>query len=119
MTNRVRVNLFSSDLGNASNGGVSARFKKFALYREHPSEEQVQEDLAAGVCPLLVVHRPNPDVYPPYARPVLDQGGIGPMYGGCIVHASDSRYKDVVGSFHPLKLHDRWESQALYNRLCN
>lgn len=40
---------------------------------------------------------------------------VGPMFGGCFVYSSDSRFASVFGG--PVPLHDRYETPAEYASL--
>lgn len=41
-------------------------------------------------------------------------GSVGPMMGGTYIGTSDSRMRDLTGSFEPIALHDRFETTAQY-----
>lgn len=50
-----------------------------------------------------------------HAEPVKAPDGLPYMAGGCVVYTSDSRFREL--SEYPLSLHDRTESQKLYDLL--
>jgi hypothetical protein len=53
-----------------------------------------------------------------YAVPVDGRdtaGMVGPMFGGNFVYSSDSRFRRVCP--YPIPVHDRWETQELYDSL--
>lgn len=53
-----------------------------------------------------------------YAVPVDGRdtaGMVGPMFGGNFVYSSDSRFRRVCK--YPIPVHDRWETQELYDSL--
>jgi hypothetical protein len=118
-TMRLSVTLYKPQgYPDSSNGGVSTQYDRFALYSERPSDEQLAEDIAVGVCSLLLDKRENLPWAGPIAVPIHQpKGGIGEMFGGCYVGATDSRFREMVGDRRPIPLHDRWESQSTYNRL--
>jgi len=49
--------------------------------------------------------------------PGVRPGVIGPMYGGTIADTSDSRWREAVGGYHGLPIHDRYETVATYDAL--
>ena len=50
-------------------------------------------------------------------QPAKRAGMIGPMYGGTIADTSDSRWREAVGGYHGLPIHDRFESSSQYAAL--
>ncbi|MDQ3833248.1 MAG: hypothetical protein M3315_06375 [Actinomycetota bacterium] len=100
---------------NASNGGISTRSTLFTLYA---SREAFKADKTADPEQSLVVVTRNfgsgPYIHAePVSRP---EGKIGPMAGGCFVYTCDSRYREHVCEY-PIPLHDRFETQELYDCL--
>ena len=50
-----------------------------------------------------------------YAAPLVHESGkCGPMFGGNFIYTSDSRLADAMGTTtsEPVKVHDRYETQA-------
>jgi hypothetical protein len=52
--------------------------------------------------------------YPPYST---NAGSVGWMMGGNFVYTSDSRFKEYFGTSQPIPVHDRQETQEVYNAL--
>lgn len=112
----ISIQLFRNDLGDCTNGGVSAppnaEGKIFVVFDEavrrgnYHLEECKDDDRI--VC-LKVVRRNVGGEYlhlePMFGTP---QGQAGPMFGGNYGGSSDSRFADV--SRYPLPIHDRWDT---------
>ena len=102
--------LRNADLGNCTNGGVSAKYNSFIL-----TGEGVPEIFKPGNdCPeLKLVYRPGINYY--HAEPVEGrwENSIGWMFGGNYITSSDSRFPNR----YPIPIHDRQETQAQYDTL--
>jgi hypothetical protein len=105
MTNRgILCSILQPKHGNCSNDGISARVESVVLLRvtdgpfepspTHPGVRLVER---RGLPTIAVPVEPGPE------------GWIGPMFGGCWIYTSDSRF-----GCSPIALHDRYESPALY-----
>ena len=102
----------SKDIGNCSNGGISSYCDKVVLVGEGiPEIFEANESRPA----VKIVHRVigGRDYY--HAEPVepCPPGDLGYMAGGCYIGCSDSRFPFS----YPISLHDRSESQEMYNLL--
>lgn len=118
----IDVSVLRSPYGDCTNGGVSSEADTLTL-------------ICGDVPPCFV---PDPDAfrYPVIkieantqgtvrAIPVgpAPAGHVGPMMGGNYVATSDSRFRDeverVLGArfYGAVALHDRYESQALYDSM--
>lgn len=117
MIKAISVPVFTHDYGlsfssDSSNGGISSKFD--SVYVEHPQgnfsfeEDKLPENL------VKIVPSRAGSGYPPHAEPVAGKkpGHVGWMYGGAILDSSDGRWRDI--SKCPIHLHDRQESQELY-----
>lgn len=113
MKRALWVNIYKPHYGDSSNGGISSRFRDILLLCENGPVEVDMDNPPENLCKVVKRNLFGRDYYhvEPYARPV----GVGWMYGGCIVCTSDSRF----AFDYPLKLHDRCESQELYDALSN
>ena len=108
--NVLAVDIFESkNFGNCSNSGISSKFDKILV--EHPQGPITidENDPPENLCRIETRFGYK------YLRPVKDADNIGWMHGGCICYSSDSRFREL--SEYPLCLHDRQESQELYNIL--
>lgn len=104
----------SSDVGDCTNGGISAAQNRLYLLHEQgfsnaPADDPrilrlVRRSFPWSDQPLLHVEPVNPG-------PIT--GKLGPMFGGNFVYSCDSRFP----AKYPLPLHDRYETQALYDQL--
>ena len=116
----VSVNIFRSDLGDCTNGGVTSprnsQDKIVVVFDPEIQDgnyhlERCKDD-DRFIC-LRVVRRGT------YMHcEVIGEkkpGHVGPMAGGNYVGSSDSRFSRV--SEYPLPVHDRFETQDQYNLL--
>lgn len=101
---------------SSANGGISEQVTEvtlvgpqfpelFAPSESAPAVQMVVRNLGGQT----VVH-----FEPVASRP---EGHVGYMASGAHVHSSDSRFSEAVGFHGAVSLHDRTESQALYNAL--
>lgn len=96
-------------IGNCSNYGISHRAKHCILIGDGvPEIHSPDPSCPAVMLGSIMGHT--------YAVPV-DQppGMVGPMFGGCFIHTSDSRFP----SHYPIPLHDRFESKELADSMHN
>ena len=105
----LSVNIYKCSHGSCSNGGISEKCKSVILVGEgtevfEASAEQPAVKLVRRIlCGKEYIH----------AEPVEAPEGIGWMFGGTFIHTSDSRFPHK----YPIALHDRQESQELYDRM--
>lgn len=100
-----------------SNGGISERYDEVLVVGDG-IEGPFKERPGLPVVQIVPGHR---DGF--RAIPVLGWEGaaivrgqtVGPMFGGCFIHTSDSRFASVFGG--PVPLHDRYETPAEYESL--
>lgn len=104
-------------LGDCSNNGISSRYDEVLLVcpdgyvnidPENPPENLVKIVEKRSYSRPGEIHR--------HIEPVAAPKGVGWMAGGCIAYSSDGRFNRLSGGY-PLQLHDRCESQELYDRL--
>lgn len=100
-------------LGNCSNDGISARYGY--VYIEHPQGwcELDDAELPENTCKVVTRYLGGREYK--HVEPIAKPNGVGWMFGGSVVYSSDSRFAEL--SEYPLCLHDRCESQELYNML--
>lgn len=104
----------SNGTGDCTNGGVSAAHDTLYLvcaqgWRDTPSTDPrllhlVEQSFPWRDQPYLSAEPTNPG-------PVA--GKVGPMMGGNFVYTSDTRFPAT----YPIPLHDRYETQELYDQL--
>jgi len=103
----LRVDIFKNQGNNYSNHGISERFDDILLICDdgYIDVKGDEPNLCKVVDSRGYLH----------IEPVAEPKGLGWMAGGTIVYTSDSRFREL--SEYPLVLHDRCESQELYNKL--
>lgn len=105
----LSVEIMKGKFGDCSNGGISSRYSEILLICEDGYIEIDENNPPENLC-KIVKRNLFGEVYK-HIEPVARPTGAGWMYGGCVCCTSDSRFD----SRYPLKLHDRQESQELYN----
>ena len=114
----IQINVYrSSRLGDCSNNGISSRYDSLWLIHPEGYKEIDESNPPENLVKLVEKRsysRPG-EVYR-YLEPVAEPNGLGWMHGGNIGESSDSRFYDVSGGY-PLPIHDRCESQEMYDRL--
>lgn len=103
----------SKRIGNCSNHGISERFNEILLLCEDGFIEVDMENPPENLCKVVERHLFG-ETYK-HIEPVARPDGCGWMMGGCYVGCSDSRFTEI--SQYPLPLHDRQESQELYDMM--
>lgn len=98
-------------LGNSSNHGISERYSEILLLCEDGPHEVDLDNPPENLCRL--VERTLWGEEHNYIEPYAEANGVGWMYGGAVCYSSDSRFSRM--STHPLCLHDRTESQEMYD----
>lgn len=96
--------LESKRLGNCSNCGISSIFKEVTLIGDNIPPIFEADPLEAPAVRIVAGNLPNT------VKAVVDgmesiQGMCGPMFGGCWIYSSDSRFPGG----EPIALHDRFE----------
>lgn len=104
-------------IGNCSNHGISSRYKEILLICEDGFVEIDENNPPENLVKLVVRNLFGREYkhLEPYRR--FDEGCVGWMMGGTYAGSSDSRFTRI--SSYPLPLHDRQETQELYNLLSN
>lgn len=110
----ISVGIFEDKrIGNCSNNGISARFDSILIEHERGWIDVDEQNPPENFC--VIERRTLWGEEHDYVRPYREANGVGWMYGGCIVDSSDSRWGELTT--HPLRLHDRTESQEMYDLL--
>jgi hypothetical protein len=118
----LRADIYRGTLGDCSNGGISGRVDRVTIVNAggpfEPADDAPAVELRQGAFRGIVI-----------AVPVDEQSTerasreIGPMAGGCYVATSDSRFGElcrrITGTefYGAVPLHDRFETQELYDAL--
>ena len=114
MPKTLPVNVLRSHFGDCANGGVTSTANTLYLiceggWHEEPEDSSlllrtVTRKLFRGASPYIHAEPVNPG-------DLTDK--LGPMFGGCFVWSSDSRFP----SDYPIPVHDRFEEVGVYERL--
>jgi len=105
----IRCSIYKDRGGDCSNGGISSRYNDVLIVT--PDGWIDVDGTEENLVELCFIEYGGKTHY--YLEPVARPTGVGWMYGGTIVSASDARFPFD----YPLKLHDRQESQELYDML--
>lgn len=108
------VYVYSNKLfGSSSNGGVTSKYDRLLLICDGGfidiDESNPPENL------MKIVVRTFHDGEYKHIEPYKKATEIGYMYGGSYASTSDSRFSSI--SKYPLPIHDRQESQEVYDSL--
>lgn len=109
--------LEDKEIGNCSNGGISARFSRVCVVNAEGPFDPADDLPAVRIEQNKCGHWGGPVAYPE------DTGeGVGPMFGGTFITTSDGRLGELLrklGYKHvrAVPLHDRWESAELNEAL--
>lgn len=99
----------SKEIGNCSNNGISKRYKSILIECRDGNYEVDLDNAPENFCVIgeILGHK--------FVRPYANPTEIGWMAGGSLVYSCDSRFREI--SEYPLSLHDRQESQKMYDML--
>lgn len=107
----LRASIYTDEIGECSNGGISSRVKYVTIVGDGIPEIFTADDKAPAVKIVRRVIWGKPYVH---AEPVdQPEGTAGPMAGGCFIYSSDSRFPHQ----YPISLHDRFECWDMYDRM--
>ena len=109
----LRVYVYKSDLGDCSNNGISSKYKEILVLCPDGNIEVDESDPPENLC-KIVERNLWGSVYK-HIEPVAKANGVGWMASGSIAYSCDSRFREM--SEYPLVMHDRTESQELYDML--
>lgn len=109
--NCLRVTVYRNPYGDCSNNGISNRFQELLVYCPNgPHHFFSEHELPLNFC--MVDYAYNVAHLVPAM--ITEDGMLCPrpgwhMYGGNIADTSDSRWHEITGTPHPIKIHDRKE----------
>ena len=109
------VEIYKCHYGDCSNHGISSRHSEILVLCPDGFIEVDMDNPPDNLC--VVEKRILWGEKHYYVRPYAEADGVGWMYGGCLVDSSDARWHKLTGIDYPLHLHDRTESQELYDML--
>lgn len=112
------INIYESkSIGNCSNNGISSRYKEVLLICEDGFIDIDEENPPENLVKLVTRHLFGRDYKHLEPYNPISKGNVGYMAGGCYCGSSDSRFHRI--SDYPLPLHDRQESQEMYDSMFN
>lgn len=106
----LTADIYKPIYGDCSNGGISSRFDEVFVECQNGPHVLDRNDLPDNFV-VAEKNRFGHVSFRPWAK--KEPGNVGWFAGGCFVYASDSRFPFD----YPVALHDRQESQQLYNQL--
>lgn len=112
----LRASIYNNaEYGNCSNGGISAKCKQVTIVGPGiPEIFEANEEAPAVEIERRMIGRDEVVSARPYGKPSDTKEYAGPMFGGCFIYTSDSRFRELV-SPQPVALHDRFESWEMYD----
>ena len=105
----ITVDIYKRNNGSVSPlNSISSRYDRVAL----PCVDgPLEESEISGIPVIKLVRREIAGREYVHAEPEGDTRL--PMYGGCILDSSDSRFRETTGVIYPIKLHDRYEDPPI------
>lgn len=116
MKKAICVYVYKHRGNDCSNGGISSRYNEVLLEHEDGWITFDENNPPESLCKIVKRNLFGKTYL--HIEPVAKPEGIGWMSGGCIVYSCDSRYSELTDGY-PLVLHDRQESQQVYDALTN
>ena len=107
------INVFKSNLGDCTNGGISSRYDRLLLVCEEGYVNIDENDPPENLVKIVTRNLFGKEYK--HIEPVASPSGIGWMSGGNLGYCSDGRFSKM--SQYPLSIHDRQESQELYDAM--
>lgn len=101
--------------GDCTNGGISSKYDTLLLICEHGYIDIDETNPPEELVKMVKRERWGKTIYhiEPYARPQH----LGWMAGGNYAESSDSRFGDMINFYGAVAIHDRQETQELYDLL--
>lgn len=116
MAKALPINVYRPAHGyDCTNGGISSRFRELLILCD---DGFIEVDLDKPPENLVKMVRRvvfGKTVY--YVEPVKRPSGVGWMMGGNYAATSDSRFSEMTNIYGAIAIHDRQESQELYDAL--
>lgn len=116
-TKGLLVNIYKDHLGDCTNGGISGgnATTLILVSTEDVSgiEFKMPEIFDGDETNSVKIVPGNLPGYAKAVPVVKPKGMIGPMFGGNFIYSSDSRFPMK----YPVPIHDRFETQEVYNAL--
>ena len=110
------INVYRGPFGDCTNGGVSSRHDTLMLICDEGFLDIDPKDPPDNLVKIVKRKFCGETIYhiEPYAEPT----GVGWMMGGNYAATADSRFSKMVGGMYgAVAIHDRQESQEMYDLL--
>ena len=105
----ITVDIYKPNNGSFSPlNSISSHYDRVAL----PCDDGPLEESEITSFPVIKLVRrkfPAANTFTPNPKATH----VKPMYGGCILDSSDSRFRETTGVIYPIKLHDRYENPPI------
>ena len=107
------IEVFKSNCGDCSNGGITSKYTRLLLVCEEGYIEIDETNPPENLVKIVTRHLFGKEYK--HIEPVASVSSkcVGWMAGGCIGYSCDSRFSRM--SQYPLSIHDRQETQAQYD----
>lgn len=109
----ISVYVYKSSLGDCTNGGLSSRNKTILLEHPRGNYDVDEQNPPDNLCKVVTRELWGSEYK--HIEPYAKATGVGWMHGGNIAGCSDSRFSEL--SQYALDIHDRTESQEMYDIL--
>ena len=102
---------------DCTNGGISSKYDELLLLCENGFVEVDENNLPENAVKVVKRHLFGTTVV--HIQPCKEATGVGYMFGGNYAGTSNSRFEEMTGFYGAVAIHDRDESQEMYDRLTN
>ena len=110
------ISVYKNGSGDCTNGGISSRFRELLVICDSGFIDVDINNPPENLVKVVKRHLFGRDIF--HLEPVNRPKGCGWMAGGNFGHTSDSRFSEMLGGFYgAVSIHDRQESQELYDLL--
>lgn len=110
------ISVYREGRGDCTNGGISSRFRELLVICDRGHINIDENNPPENLVKVVKRHLFGRDVF--HLEPVKRPDGCGWMMGGNYGATSDSRFSEMLGGFYgAVAIHDRQESQELYDLL--
>ena len=109
------INVYKCRKYDCTNGGISSRFSELLLICEDGWIEVDENNPPENLVKLVRRDMFGKVIYhiEPYEAPTE----LGWMFGGNYAASSDSRFNEMTGMYCAIAIHDRQETEELYDML--
>lgn len=106
MMRYITVDIYKRNGSVSPRNSISSQYDRVAL----PCPNGPLDESQIGDFPVIKLVRHT--VFGRESVHAEPEGDIRhPMYGGCILDSSDTRFRETTGVIYPIKLHDRYEDE--------